>query len=545
VSALARVRPPGTLFHRALHLVRTHRFDARPKASTGWPLLDDALAVWAQKNILTPAEFDELRQSLQSRAGLLAGVWDQRFTAALYASLEDAAAAGLDFAGWLPKAQEIVTRFGSDVTLTGAGGVSGVLTDSYAELVFRMAAASMAAGGRYAQMFTPSRVQSDPFVLYATVGDDRVREEHAALDGMVFSKNDPDARALFPPSDFNCFPADTTVRGVFDGASSARYSGDLIKLETAGGNRLTVTRNHPVATECGLVPAHLLHVGDRLVCHAGRVEDRLDPVRASKAVRGVFRANEPAVAPPHQYVQDVPAQIEEAAQALRLMGDLLHVPARRDDLYGDGRYLDGEIEVVTLDGKLLRDRKVSRAERLRDFLLAAMDAARSGVHGLRAQRDLFERALTTARGVMGGDSLTFAGLGAHSGPFHDFGLTTPAALYAGAQKSARHAPAVDAERVRESLLGFPGQVTLDELAVIDHEAVSALPVFDLQSSHGWILAGNVYTSNCRCWLIELDQNDLEDGGYEVARGDDFERPPEGFNQDRVLELAPGVLRRAA
>jgi SPP1 gp7 family putative phage head morphogenesis protein len=521
-------------------LHRLARFDALPR-ETGWPKLDAALEAWAKLNILDAGAFTYFRESLKSRAGLLAGVWDQRFTAALYASILDAMSQGLGLEAWLPTAQKLIVEYGGAATLFPTGKFSS----SYAELVFRMANASAMAAGRYAQMFAPGRVISDPFVLYSTMQDDRVRDEHAALDGMVFRKDDPDARALFPPSDYNCFPADTMVRGEFDGALSARYSGDLIKLKTAGGNRLTVTRNHPVATERGLVPAHLLHVGDRLVCHAGRVEDRLDTVGASEAVRGVFRANEPAIAPPHQHVQDVPAKIEETTQTLRLMGDLLHVPARRNDLYGDGRYLDGEIEVVTLDGKLPLDRQASRSQRFRDFLLSAMDLRGVLESGLRSQRDLFERALATAGGVMRGNGLVLAGVDAHAGPFQEFSLTAPASLHSRTQKTPRHWAASDPEGIREGLLRFSGQVTLDEISVVDHEAVSAFPVFDLQSAHGWILAGNVYTSNCRCWLIELDEIDVKDGGYPIARGGDFPRPPEGFNQDRVLELAPGVLRRAA
>jgi len=173
-----------------------------PKGS-GWPALDDALTLWAEENILDPSEFAALRAELEHSAGLLANVWDQRFTEAFYSSIEDALSKGQTFEEWLPIAQDVVARYGSDVTLWGSAE-AGDLSDSYAELVFRQASASAYAAGRYARMFTSSRVQSDPFVMYSTVHDDRVREEHALLDGVVFRKNDAAARALFPPSDYNC-----------------------------------------------------------------------------------------------------------------------------------------------------------------------------------------------------------------------------------------------------------------------------------------------------------------------------------------------------
>ncbi len=39
---------------------------------------------------------------------------------------------------------------------------------------------------------------------YVTVGDDRVRDEHAALDGLKAVKNDPIWSVIFPPNGWNC-----------------------------------------------------------------------------------------------------------------------------------------------------------------------------------------------------------------------------------------------------------------------------------------------------------------------------------------------------
>lgn len=41
-------------------------------------------------------------------------------------------------------------------------------------------------------------------VQYLTVGDARVREKHRLLNGKVFSIDDPEARKLWPPNDWNC-----------------------------------------------------------------------------------------------------------------------------------------------------------------------------------------------------------------------------------------------------------------------------------------------------------------------------------------------------
>lgn len=51
--------------------------------------------------------------------------------------------------------------------------------------------------------------------------------------------------------------------------------------------------------------------------------------------------------------------------------------------------------------------------------------------------------------------------------------------------------------------------------------------------------------NCRCQSIELDAEDVKDGGYRVSRGSEIPDeafPPEGWRTDRVAALVPSFLR---
>lgn len=51
---------------------------------------------------------------------------------------------------------------------------------------------------------------------------------------------------------------------------------------------------------------------------------------------------------------------------------------------------------------------------------------------------------------------------------------------------------------------------------------------------------------CRCSISELSAEDVEKGGYQVARGQDVNyEPAEGWNADRPLALVPDLLKRAA
>lgn len=49
-----------------------------------------------------------------------------------------------------------------------------------------------------------SRAEIFPYWKYRTVGDEHVRQEHQALDGLILPYNDPRWKILFPPNGWNC-----------------------------------------------------------------------------------------------------------------------------------------------------------------------------------------------------------------------------------------------------------------------------------------------------------------------------------------------------
>lgn len=58
--------------------------------------------------------------------------------------------------------------------------------------------------GRYEQMQDPAVQAALPVWEYMTVGDDRVRPEHAVLDGFQAQAIDPVWMKIYPPNGFNC-----------------------------------------------------------------------------------------------------------------------------------------------------------------------------------------------------------------------------------------------------------------------------------------------------------------------------------------------------
>ena len=104
---------------------------------------------------------------------------------------------------------------------------------------------------------------------WSTVGDSRVRQEHADLDGTIHKWSQPpvasDAGDRGHPGElWQCLPGDADVSLCHLARVAYRrwFSGDLTEIVTATGETLRSTPNHPILTRRGWVPAHLVEVGE-------------------------------------------------------------------------------------------------------------------------------------------------------------------------------------------------------------------------------------------------------------------------------------------
>lgn len=153
----------------------------------------------------------------------------------------------------------------------------------HAEYNFVQASATMAAkweqfsedGDRY-------------YLQYRTAKDDKVRPEHAALDGVTLPMSDSFWETYYPPNGWNCFLPDTPVltangwkyivsikKGdlVVGGSGEFRevtatlsrpFEGNLVTIITKGA-KSTCTPNHRFCTRRGWVAAEDLHKGDIII----------------------------------------------------------------------------------------------------------------------------------------------------------------------------------------------------------------------------------------------------------------------------------------
>jgi SPP1 gp7 family putative phage head morphogenesis protein len=145
---------------------------------------------------LTPVTreiFDGLSRQYQVDAITITGVTDLRLIDKIRDELADVVMSG---------ATKDAFRSAVD-DLTDAAGVAR-LTSPTIDTVFSANAQKAYSTGRYEQMTEQAVLDVLPFWQYWSVGDDRVRPEHEALDGFVARALDRVWMKIYPPSGFGC-----------------------------------------------------------------------------------------------------------------------------------------------------------------------------------------------------------------------------------------------------------------------------------------------------------------------------------------------------
>jgi SPP1 gp7 family putative phage head morphogenesis protein len=208
------------------------------------PLLQAVLDRWEARTAADPELMALMGEELRGLAFTLADVWDEKFLEAIQETLSDSIAEGEGVADWTARAQQVLDAFGSQETLDEYEG--GRFSPSYADLVFRQNTISAFNAGRYAEMFDPERVDSDPYWMFSTAEDERVCDICGPLDGKVFRKDDPEANNFLPGVHFQCrcmaieLDQEALDKGEYDvssgkGVSYEDDNGDTTQVRPADG----------------------------------------------------------------------------------------------------------------------------------------------------------------------------------------------------------------------------------------------------------------------------------------------------------------------
>jgi SPP1 gp7 family putative phage head morphogenesis protein len=154
---------------------------------------DDAAGYISALTPVTKEIFNGLSAQYKKDAFTLAGAADVRLIEKIRDALADAAKTG-----------ETRDQFELAVKkITDDAGVAE-LNSFTLDTAFNTAMQRAYSLGRYEQMSDAATKNVFPFWQYWTVGDDRVRPEHAVLDQFTARADDPVWMKIYPPNGFNC-----------------------------------------------------------------------------------------------------------------------------------------------------------------------------------------------------------------------------------------------------------------------------------------------------------------------------------------------------
>lgn len=325
--------------------------------------------------------------------------------------------------------------------------------------------------------------------------DGRTRPTHAARNGMIFPVDIPftEVRGTDIKDVANCILPGMIASGTVQAASKAWYSGEVVELTLRSGTRLSLTSQHPVMTDRGFVSAGQLKQGDNLA--RTLVDRKLLPARHD--------------------VQYDPTAIDQIFDAFKETGSLRVKRSSRLDFYGDGRFFDGQIEIVGADG-FLRSRRHSKTQECVGQRNLIDTNVRQVDHSLdrpfrKSRSTVF---LPSPRGMSRRDLLPLFSF-AHLAPLEFLSLGTTTDRYASSDQPATNNSSIHTVYFGQRVLTGTANVVFDDLVHIKRSHYSGY-VYDLQTSTGVFACSQdtkhsgIVVKNCRCVPIPLDKWELEE-----------------------------------
>lgn len=382
-------------------------------------------------------------------------------------------------------------------------------SQSYSKMAFRTNLNTAVTAGKFRQARDPDIKKVMPAVMFDAVNDGDVRPNHVAGDGLIFLSDNKIWLTHAPPLDYGCYLPGTRISGRFERASKANYSGPAVEIHTKLGGRFAVTVNHPVLTPAGWKPAGSLAEGDDLFSDLRTIKalDSLDSLVATFVSTAGGAEDD----------EHMPPCAEDVFETLRAHG-AGHgaVSCARPsplDFHGDGRFLHGDIDIVSTDGVLpdWDHAAVSKEERDIAFMgstVAAQPASHSESgpgDGLLAAGDA--SGSLPGSGALSLDNSLVVGAALSAAPLQSLSFSTPANSHVLTPEASHDSAATEAEFVRELLEAHPGEIAPDSIVEIRQFDFSG-HVYDFQSVNGWMLAGGSVTSNCRCGVRLIGRPEL-------------------------------------
>lgn len=151
---------------------------------------DEALQWFLSKKIISPEQFKRAQAIIKAISFSVQGLEEKGVILAVRDAIRRAMSEGLNFRQWVKYVSKIFDALG--VT---------PLKPWHLETVYRTNLASVYGIAKREMIMEDDNVVS---CEYFAIMDERVRNEHAAMNGFVAPKNDPIWDTWWPPNDYNC-----------------------------------------------------------------------------------------------------------------------------------------------------------------------------------------------------------------------------------------------------------------------------------------------------------------------------------------------------
>lgn len=327
---------------------------------------------------------------------------------------------------------------------------------------------------------------------------------------MVCGKGNEHPGQRAPVWGCTCIVADTSVRpiGELEAASKVGYRGPLVVVKTAAGEKLSITPDHPILTTRGWIPAKTLRKGDQVIRHPDARQEVTDT-----------------------HVDDLPTAIGELHSALSQRRRLYQLRKRVHglDFHGDGHFMEGDVDVVTVDSLLSGQRDPALYEHVPQGALLeittrpfqgsragargrAVGAALAGVIASRPNPDtepvpypvpqspvrdphLFSQLADGLGGQIALDERIE--ISDRLQPRPRLAARNPSPLEVLADDAV-----VDAITLTDLRQSLAAPVTLDHVVKVEIIGEWSGHVYDLQTSSGMYSAGNIIIHNCGFWFYK-------------------------------------------
>lgn len=444
----------------------------------------------AEQRLITDAFRTELEESFVIGAGSAASAVGRGEGAIARTAVLDAEAAA-----WLDVQSALVTSQLMDPTITAMRFqlVEGLRNgESVAKISDRMATVF---NGTRAELDRISRTEIQRAanegritgyeqlgvsqVEFLVTTDDVTCAQCLAFDGKVMSLDE--ARNLIPLHP-NCVLPDNEVSGAFVSGLKSYYSGPALEIMTRGGKKLTVTPNHPILSSDGFVPAEQLREGQDLVCHSNWDKSLGNPDD-----------------------KENPPTIKDVFEMLSDLGVRETMPLASEDLHGDARWVDGDVDVIRPKGSLRSNMQAKITKGRGQFQLISGDTESSLLTGNSPLGLSGERVCPASGGSpcslkLALDSIRAPGL--DSLPLQPLRLGVAADMDSLVPELSSESYTKDSGKLRELIHRHPSLIELDPIIEIRPIKYSG-HVYDLQTDSGYYVASGVFIHNCRCTFIPV------------------------------------------